>query len=129
MREVKYRGLTAGGVWKFGFPDYWDSSICIHVVEDMPPTMQDPCGDLYSEYFEVKPETVGQYTGLKDKNGVEIFEGDKVVNKLRDLKFFYVVIFEDGAFRGKDEWQHGSIITYFDNLEVVGNIHEGEADA
>lgn len=37
------------------------------------------CGDYYPDYFEIQPSTVGQYTGLQDKNGRRIFEGDIVM--------------------------------------------------
>lgn len=83
------------------------------------------CGEFYPDFFEVEPETIGQYTGLTDNNGTKIFEGDIIRNGEFDEEDGYgVVEFSDGAFEVNG---HGLSCTFHENFwgtdcEVVGNI-------
>lgn len=74
--------------------------------------------------FEAIPETVGEYTGLKDKNGKRIFEGDIVtMPRYGSGKHKSVVYFKNGKFA-----VNGSNYNFKDicprNMEVIGNIHD-----
>ena len=128
MREILFRGKhMAGSPWCYGNLAVRRDGAHIITPDDT------PCG----VYGQVDPATVGQYTGVKDKNGVYIYEGDiirAVLPETRVLKAFVwplqVVVFRDGAF-GLERWGNGKkVFVPFRSyalsvtFEIVGDIHD-----
>lgn len=84
---------------------------------------------FYPDYFDVDPATVGQFTGLKDKNGKMIFEGDIVLKRVRNGKREpRLVEFSRGCFHcgfGGGSSTPGHPYTLDDNqIEVIGSIYD-----
>ena len=91
---------------------------------------------LHNKYA-VKSETVGQFTGLTDKNGKKIFEGDIVrvlgnqqVEDWKNVDYVALIAFLDGGFCAIDGTveEHGfrryALARMDFSLEVIGNIHD-----
>ena len=76
------------------------------------------------ELYKIIPETVGQFTGWCDKNGVKIFKGDIVrAYKNNEVLFEEVIAFRNGCF-WFGNWNWIEFLNMFRNVEVIGNIHD-----
>lgn len=113
MREIKFRGKRVdNGEWVYGWLYKW----CRQEGGIERYSIQNDSGA-----YQIDPKTVGQFTGLKDKDGKKIYEGD-VMSECGE------VVFDDGAFAFADltGHQHPSRITQdrVRRLNILGNIHD-----
>ena len=135
MREILCRGKRLdNGEWVEGW--YQPETTIKHwngIQETIGVTIAYKAEDGYLEDTLVDPPTVGQYTGLTDKNGKRIFEGDIV--KTSDITHEGVIqilgeLFEIAMRKGclvmvsGEDWDF--LETNHECIQVIGNIHDNQ---
>lgn len=127
MREILFRGKrTDNGEWVEGY--YYkakycrtDDKLCDYITIPHPKEYNEP-----SSHYIVNAETVGQYTGLEDKNGTKIFEGDIVKKFWFGKMCIYQIDYDNGlaSFIGRAGMKFTTFDYDSEEFEVVGNIYD-----
>lgn len=116
MRTIKFRGKDIMDEhWVYGDletrPAY--GLAVIHQYNEM---------EIYDHQCKVDKSSVGQFTGLQDSKGTDVYEGD--ILRYPQNNKTYQVVFKDGIFWGEGENGCGCAAHFFPSCEIVGNIHD-----
>ena len=122
MREIEFRGktrTTEGSEWVYGYyykvKSFFDNESANYITVIRSHHLTD---------FNVNEETIGQYTGLKDKNGQKIFEGDIVKAFYFEKEVIGKIEFIYGTFALTNSGISDNQLFIFEKLEVIGNIYD-----
>lgn len=122
MRTIKFRAISEcrGEHWVYGDLRHYNRNP--HTEKW---TIHDPATGIETD---IDPNTVGQFTGLHDKNGTEIYEGDickHIRGKVRSIDGRWIenVAFLEVKYK-QGEFSIANYSLCMENFEVIGNVHD-----
>ncbi|EAC7880361.1 hypothetical protein HN22_13270 [Listeria monocytogenes] len=131
MREIEFRGKRIdNGEWVYGnLMQFEDSATFIFADERKGASTLTYAHFIINNMHAIDEKTIGQYTGLKDKNGKKIFEGDivdiSVYDRLDWSSIKGKVVFLNGAWLVEDVGHFAITLQSETNeIEIIGNVHE-----
>ena len=124
MREIIFRGKRIGShIWVCG---HYVRAVGANGITPIIVTeayFKDNIQEVFDDYYCVQPETIGQYTGLRDANGNRIFEGDILFDGYNEEKC--LIEFADGGFDiVEDNIRWHCQDCSMSDFEIIGNIHD-----
>lgn len=122
MREILFRGKRVdNGEWIYGVPITDKATGDAYIITSTAGAyLRSEINNMCATGFRAIPETVGQYTGLKDNNGTRVFEGDIVTCDY----FCGVVNFYEGTWCVTEEDNYHDYLYDVIDLKIIGNIHD-----
>lgn len=113
MRTIKFRGKDFAGTWWYGYPSLYEGNPVIHPLQCIGASMH------------VDEDSVGQFTGLTDADGKEIYEGDLLLSD--ENAEVFEVVYDAPRFCFKDNDFGFRFLNHPEFFHVIGNIHDNKS--
>lgn len=124
MRTIKFRGKNSNGEWKYGslIAGINDNGTEVAFIAPRLPIVAEAYDFWGATMYRVDPATVGQFTGLTDADGKDIYEGDLLLSD--ENAEVFEVVYDAPRFCFKDNDFGFRFLNHPEFFHVLGNVFE-----